>query len=121
MGSTWNRRVTATSDGQHLQVDEETTNPNPPGRTDTANSITVKSSDRPAQINYLANGVTLTGIEMKDGGSVPSHLQVQTVGPGLRLTDSGDSGTDYSYYLVGSYGDNDGIKTEDPQIHNVKD
>ena len=120
MPSTWNRRVTATADGLHLQVDETTDNPNPPGRSDSASYITVKASDRPAIINYRADGVTITGIEMKGGGAVPDGLAVQTLPNGfLRLTDSGASGTDYSYYLVGNYGSNDGIRTEDPQIHNV--
>lgn len=121
MGSVWNRRVTATADGLHLQVDEETTNPNPPGRDDGPNDITVKSSDRPAEINYLANGVTLTDIEMKDGKHKPSHLEVKRVGNGLKITDTGHSGSTYSYYLVGNYRSNTGIRTEDPQIHNVKD
>lgn len=119
--STWNRRVTATADGQHLQVDEVTANPNPAGRNDGANYITVKASDRPATINYLADGVTLTGIAMKDGSGVPSALQVQVNGNGtlLQLTDSGVAGTDYSYYVVGSYGSSSPIQTQDPQIHNV--
>ncbi|MGK7311902.1 MAG: hypothetical protein ACN0LA_06640 [Candidatus Longimicrobiales bacterium M2_2A_002] len=64
--------------------------------------------------------MTITGIEMKGGGTVPDGLAVQPLPNGfLRLTDSGTSGTDYSYYLVGKYGSNDGIRTEDPQIHNV--
>lgn len=117
--STWNRRVSATADGLHLQVDEVTTNPNPPGRTDTANDITVKGSDRPAQINYLADGVVLTGIAMKDGTPVPTALAVSANGPNLQISDSGDSGTSFSYYVVGNYGGNAGIQTEDPQIHNV--
>ena len=120
--SVWNRRVTATSDGLHLQVDEDTPNPNPQGRNDTANSITVKATDRPGLINYRADGVTLTGIAMKDGSQVPAALQVQVNGNGqlLQLTDTGGSGTDYSYYVVGDYGSNTGIQTEDPQIHNVQ-
>lgn len=117
--SVWNRRVTATSDGLHLQVDEDTTNPNPPGRDDPPSSITVKASDRPAQINYLADGPSLTGIQMKDDSPVPEGLQVQTRGPNLIITDTGASGTDYSYYLVGNWSTNNGIKTADPQIHNV--
>jgi hypothetical protein len=111
--SVWNRRVTATSDGLHLQVDEDTPNPNPQGRNDTAGYIT---------INYRADGVALTGIAMKDGSQVPAGLQVQVNGNGamLQLTDTGGSGTDYSYYVVGNYGVNTGIRTEDPQIHNVQ-
>lgn len=118
--SVWNRRVTATSDGQHLQVDDVTANPNPPGHDDPANYITVKATDRPAQINYLGDGVTVTGIAMKDGESIPPGLQVQPLGPNLRLTDTGAPGTDYSYYVVGDYGGNDGIRTDDPQIHNIE-
>lgn len=118
--SVWNRRVTATADGQNLQVDEVTQNPNPPGRSDSANYITVKASDRPAQINYLADGVALTGIQMKDDQPIPQGLQVNPNGNNLRITDDGSSGTDYSYYLVGDYGSNNGIKTQDPQIHNIQ-
>jgi hypothetical protein len=117
--STWNRRVTATGDGLHLQVDEDTPNPNPQGRSDSSNDITVRGSDRPATIRYIGNGVTLSGIRMKDGGPVPTALAVAVAGPTMTLTDNGVAGTDYSYYLVGSYGTNSGIETEDPQIHNT--
>lgn len=119
--STWNRRVTATADGLHLQVDDVTGNPNPPGRDDGPNYITIAASDRPATINYLADGVTLTGIAMKDGSAIPSTLTVTTPGNSgnLRIVDTGAAGTDYSYYVVGDYASNRGIQTEDPQIHNI--
>ncbi len=57
---------------------------------------------------------------MKDGSDLPSGLSCQVNGQNLQLTDSGVSGTDYSYYVVGNYGDDTGIQTEDPQIHNVE-
>jgi hypothetical protein len=117
--STWNRRVTATGDGLHLQVDEDTPNPNPAGRNDGSNYITVQASDRPATIRYIGSGVTLSGIRMKDDSPVPAALTVAIAGQTMTLTDSGAAGTDYSYYLVGSYGANSGIETEDPQIHNT--
>lgn len=117
-GATWNRRVSATADGNNLQVDEVTSNPNPPGRNDTASDITVRSDDKPALINYLGDGVRVTGIAMKDGGDLPAGLTFTANGNNGQVRDDGPDGVDYSYYVVGDYADHHGIQTEDPQIHN---
>lgn len=75
--------------------------------------------DRPATIHYIAHRVRLTGIAMKDGGAIPRELEVRSNGPNLRLTDTGEAGTDYLYYVVGDHGNKHGLRTEDPQIHNI--
>ena len=64
----------------------------------------------------------LTGISMKDGGSIPGDLAVFVNKPGtlLTLTDTHPpviepetTGAVYKYYVEG-----DGKQTEDPEIHN---
>jgi hypothetical protein len=118
--ATWNRRVTVTGDNQYLQVDNLTPDPNPPGANDPPDSITTDAAERPATINYLANGPQLTGIEMKDGSTIPSWVAVSTKGRNLCVVDSGGSGTSASYYLVGNWGNapSNPIRSQDPQIHN---
>jgi hypothetical protein len=113
----WNRRVTVTSDGKYLQVDNDTTNPNPPGNSDPADSITTDSAERPATINYLANGPVLTGVKIKGRGKKPDWLDVSNGGLTLQIVDNGTSGTSVSYYLEGTWLGKK-IKSRDPQIHN---
>jgi hypothetical protein len=115
--ATWNRRVTVTSDNAYLQVDNLTTNPNPPGANDPPDSITTDGAERPATINYLPNGPQLSSIEMKDGSALPSWLTYANVGATLQVTDNGGPGTSASYYLVGTWANNT-IRSRDPQIHN---
>jgi hypothetical protein len=115
----WNRRVTVTQDNQYLQVDNQISNPNPPGASDPPNSITTHGTQRPATINYLAiaNGPRVNGIQMKDGSQVPSWLTYSSNGPNLQLVNNGGPGTSASYYLTGTW-NNSSIRSQDPQIHN---
>lgn len=116
----WNRRVTVSDDGQYLEIDTLTPAPNPPGNQDPAETITTRTADRPATINYLPAGPRLTRIEMKDGSDIPSWLTVSNVGATLRIVDNGEPGTDASYYLVGARRDapDDPIRSRDPRIDN---
>ena len=121
----WNRQISI--DGDNLACTKSAANPDPPPATghgprdDTANNLKVYRSDRGtagATINYHADGVALTGIAMKDGGSVPEELEHKVLGNGnlLVLTDKGQADTIYNYFVEG-----DGKQTDDPQIHNVGD
>ena len=121
--ATWNRKIAQGED--YLVCTKSAANPEPPPvpghdpRTDTAIDITTYTADRAgggAKILYHSTDVALTGIAMKDGGSLPDGLAYTTNPPGtlLTVTDTGATGTDYSYYVEG-----DGKKTQDPQIHNV--
>lgn len=120
----WNRRVSVTADGQHLQVDEETTNPEPPSppsrSRDTATDIYIYGEDRPATVRYLSNGAGTLGIEPKDGGDIPSGYSVSNQGATVIVTDDGSAGVNFSYYVTGSWGVQP-VKTQDPQIHNLGD
>jgi hypothetical protein len=113
----WNRRVTVTSDGKYLQIDNETTNPNPPGNNDPPDSITTDSAERPATITYRANGPVLTGIKIKGHKKQPDWLSVSNGGSILEVVDTGTTGTSVSYYLKGTWLGKK-IKSRDPQIHN---
>ena len=121
--ATWNRQISI--DGDNLACTKSAGNADPPpapnhgARDDTADKIKVYESDRGtagATINYHAAGLALTGIAMKNGGSVPADLKVEVRGNGnlLVLTDKGAEGTIYNYFVEG-----DGKQTDDPQIHNV--
>jgi hypothetical protein len=115
--ATWNRRVTVTADGKYLQVDNDTTDPNPPGNDDPPDSITTDSAERPATINYRANGPVLTGIKIKGHRQTPKWLEVSNGGLSLQIVDNGSQGTSVGYYLKGTWNGKK-IKSRDPQIHN---
>ena len=126
-GATWNRKIE--DGGDYLTVGESAQNPNPPpapghgSREDTANDITTFGPDRGdtgAKILYHAiGGVILTGISMKDGGEIPDGLSagVNPAGKLLTLTDTGEAGTIYDYYVQGTV-DGTAKQSQDPRIRN---
>ena len=142
--ATWNRDVTVNSSGSHLLVTKTGGgNADPPPlpnhnpRTDTPYNIETFKADRPsggAKIKYHAKNrkvgkgpgieVLLTGITMKDKKPIPPELtwrlsggpNAQT-GKLLTLTDKGDTGTYYEYYVWGKAAGVD-TRTRDPRIRN---
>ena len=134
MPSTWNRNVDIDAAGDYLDVSITGSNPPPPAapegqtRNDTALEISVFSVDQGgggAKILYHASGreVELTGIEMKNGDSIPDHLDVSVNPPGTLMTltitkDADDPDEDdWRYYVQGTV-NGVGKQTEDPRIHN---
>jgi hypothetical protein len=122
--ATWNRNVEAGD--PWLVITKTSQNPDPPPppeRIDTGGEIWTFPADRAgggAKILYHARGdVTLTGITMKSGGTTPDGLSVSVnpAGKLMTLTDTGDAGTVYEYYVVGRANGTDS-QTEDPRIHN---
>ena len=147
MPSTWNRNVDIDAAGDYLDVSITGSNrPPPPAlksvspegqtRNDTALEISVFTKDADedsvegtvnrggggAKILYHASGreVELTGIEMKNGDSIPDHLDVRVNPPGtlmtLTITKDADE-DDWRYYVQGTV-NGVGKQTEDPRIHN---
>ena len=120
----WNRRVSVTADGNHLQVDDVTPNPEPPAppgknrNRDTATDIYVYEEDRPATVRYVSDGAGTLGIEVKGGGNLPSGYSQSNQNDNLTITDNGAENVNVSYYVTGSWNGND-IKTQDPMIHNL--
>lgn len=123
--ATWTRKVDCDSTGTPFVLnvppphdgDHGGTNPPPiagkGARTDDANNITVYGEDRGtsgAQIIYNGNGVELTGLEAKEGSTLPDY---RVSGGNITITDTGSDGSNYSYYIVAG-----SKKTADPQIHN---
>lgn len=133
MPSTWNRDIDlgtgACPDGtetNHLTVSMPGAGANPSDHpNDTATSITVSASDRRgggAKIIYHAkDGVVLTGIEAIDGSDLTGLASsANPSGNLLTLTDTGDKGVTYNYFVVGTL-NGATIKTCDPQIHNEEE
>ena len=96
MARTWNRDVYDVGNFLICVIKGS----NPP-RNDTADDITTFTADRAgsgAKIHYHAKGdVKLTGISMKDGGAIPTELEVKNPNPQLlTLIDKGPIRTEWS-------------------------
>lgn len=124
MGQSWKRNVAVagTAPNQYLELTVPSGG-NPSGRNDSADDITVYTSDRAngaADVQYTLTGTSGTmSIENKDGsGTLPTGFSVSTAGNTLTIDDGEDAadGIEFSYYL--KLGE---ISTTDPMIHNQSD
>jgi len=127
MGEVWKRQVTVTGKkpNQKLTISHEPgkNKGNPPGRTDGANVIKVRTADRKgggAKVKYYigTKGLQLTGVRFAPP-TIPAGLSAEVRGAGemLWLIDKGSAGDVYDYLIMGSY-DGASIESPDPEIHN---
>jgi len=123
MGNKWKRDVTW--NGTWLVVSTPAGG-NPSGRNDTDTDITVKSADKPAEVEYspgASSGVSSLNVTWKDAEgntitSPPSGFGKDPKNNKVTVNDNDPSNTESCYYHVTGTVNGVTQQTQDPQIHN---